>query len=118
MALDDEDGHRDSGSHEDTSCEVSITDEEILEILEDNRKKLKTYAKLTRKLSAAYDKVCAKLAIANGKIEALSAPPPEPSESECSSCVALMGDLTELRSQYTQRVDERDACFANLEATK
>jgi len=97
MALDDEDGHRDSGSHEDTSCEVSITDEEILEILEDNCKKLKRYAKLTRKLSATYDKVCAKLAIANGKIEALSAPPPEPTESEeCQSCLAVIADLAKL----------------------
>ena len=102
----------------DTSSEVSITDEEILEILEDNRKELKRYARITRKMSEAYDKVCAELIIANGKIEALSVPPPEPTESECSSCVALMGDLTELRSQYTQRVDVRDACFANLEATK
>ena len=51
MALDAVDGgHPDSGSHDDdTSSEVSMTDEEILEILEDNRKELKRYAKITRK---------------------------------------------------------------------
>ena len=29
-----------------------------------------------------------------------------------------MADLAELRHRYTQRVEERDACKANLEATK
>ena len=29
-----------------------------------------------------------------------------------------MEDLAELRHRYTQRVEERDACRANLEATK
>jgi hypothetical protein len=97
---------------------VSITDEEILEILEDNRKELKRYARIARKMSEAYDKVCAELIIANGKIEALSVPPPEPTESECESCLAVMADLAKLRNKYAQRVEERDAFHANLEATK
>ena len=32
--------------------------------------------------------------------------------------MALLGDLTELRSRYASRVEERDAFRANLEATK
>ena len=99
--------------------EVSVTEEEILEILEDNRKELKRYARVTRKLSAAYDKVSAELAIANSKIESLSAPPPESLEpSECESCLVVMADLAKLRHRYAQHVEERDACRANLKATK
>ena len=102
----------------DTSSEVSITNEEILEILEDNRKELKRYDRITRKMSEAYDKVCAELIIANGKIEALSVPPLEPTESECESCLAVMADLRELKYKYAQLVEERDAFHANLESTK
>ena len=77
MALEDKEERKGSSSDDDMDPEVSITEEEILEILEDNRKELKRYARVTRKLSAAYDKVSAELAIANSKIESLSAPPPE-----------------------------------------
>ena len=119
MALEDKEERKGSSSDDDTDPEVSVTEEEILEILEDNRKELKRYARVTRKLSAAYDKVSAELAIANSKIESLSASPPESLEpSECESCLAVMADLAELRHRYTQRVEERDACKANLEATK
>ena len=95
-----------------------MTDDEILEILEDNRKELKRYAKIAKKTFEAYERVCAELVIANVKIEALSAPPPEPTESECESCLAVMADLAKLRNKYAQRVEERDAFHANLEATK
>ena len=98
---------------------MSVTEDELLEILEDNRKELKKYAKLLRRLSKEYNRVCAELATTNSKIESLSASPPEPTESEeCSSCLAVMVDLAELRHRYAQRVEERDAMLANLEATK
>ena len=120
MSLDDkEDEHKDSSSNDDTDPEVSVTEDELLEILEDNRKELKRYARVTRKLSAAYDKVSAELAIANGKLGSLSVPHPEPTEpDECQSCLVVMADLAELWHRYTQRVDERDAALANLESTK
>lgn len=115
MALEDKDEHK--GSDDDP--EVSVTEEEILEILKDSRKELKRYARVTRKLSVAYDKVCAELVIVNGKIKSQSAPTPESLEpDECQSCLVVMADLAELRHRYTQRVEERDACKANLEATK
>ena len=82
MALEDKVERKGSSSDDDTVPEVSVTEEKILEILEDNRKELNRYAKVTRKSSAAYDKVCAELAIANGKIESLSAPPPEPTKPD------------------------------------
>ena len=120
MALDGVE-HKDPDSNDDTSSEVSMTDEEILEILEDNQKDLKRYAKITKKTFEAYERVSAELVIANGKIAALSAQvsEPKPTESEeCESCLAVMADLAELRHRYAQRVDERDAFRANLEATK
>ena len=52
---------------------------------------------MTRKLSAAFDKVSAELTIANGKLESMSAPPPKPIEpDECQSCLVVMADLAEL----------------------
>ena len=120
MALDGEGaGLEDPSSNDDTSSEVSMSDEEILEILEDNKRELKRYAKITKKTFKAYERVCAELVIANGKIAALSAPPPEPNPmSECESYLAVMADLGELKYKYAQLVEERDAFRANLESTK
>ena len=72
MALDDKDEHKDSNSNNDTDLEVCVTKDELLEILEDNSKELKKYAKLLRRLSREYDRVSAELAIAISKIESLS----------------------------------------------
>ena len=120
MALDKEkEGHKGCGTNDDSDSDVSVTEEEILEILEDNRKELKRYARVTRKLSEAFDKVSAELAIANGKLEAMSASLPEPVEpEECQSCLVVMADVVELRHNYAKRVDERDEALANLESTK
>ena len=63
MALEDKVERKGSSSDDDMDSEVSVTEEEIIELLEDNRKELKQYAKVTKKLSAAYDKVCAELAM-------------------------------------------------------
>ena len=61
----------------------------------------------------------AELVIANDKIAALSAQPPESSPvPECESCLAVMADLGELKYKHEKLVDERDAFRANLEATK
>ena len=63
--------------------------------------------------------MCAELVIANDKIAALSAQPPESSPvPECESCLAMMADLGELKYKHEKLVDERDAFRANLEATK
>ena len=70
-------------------------------------------------MSRENDRLSAELAIANGKIESLSASPPQIIESdECQSCLAVMANLAELHHRYTQRVEERDAFCANLKATK
>ena len=59
MALDGEDaGREDPGSSDDTTSEVSISDEEILAILEDNKRELKRYANITKKTFEAYERVC------------------------------------------------------------
>ena len=118
MAQEDEKERKDSSSDNDTDPEVSVNKEELLQILEDNWKELKRYAWLLWRVTSEFDRVIVELAIANSKIESLSVSPPEPTKSECSSCVALMGDLTELRSRYTQRVEKRDVFRANLKAPR
>ena len=43
----------------------------------------------------------AELAVANSKLEAMSAPPPEPTEpEECQSYLVMMADVVELRHEY------------------
>ena len=120
MALDgDGAGGEDSGADDDTGSEVSMTDDQVLEILENYKKQNKRYAKITKKTYEAYERVQAELVVAKEKIAALSAQPPVSSpESECESCLAMMADLGELKYKYAQLVDERDAFCANLESTK
>ena len=102
MALDRESGGiLDPNSNDETSSKVSISDEEMLEILEDNKRELKLYAKITKKTFRAYERVSAELVATNERIAALSASPPESSPmSECESCLAVMADLGELRYKY------------------
>ena len=56
---------------------MSYYEAEILKILEENRLELKKYEKIIRRMSCENDRLSAELSIANGKIESLSASPPE-----------------------------------------
>ncbi|WP_284119441.1 hypothetical protein, partial [Klebsiella pneumoniae] len=57
-------------------------------------------------------KLKAKLAAALEENDRLRSERPDPLERECPTCQDLMGDLCELRSKYTEQVEEIDGLKA------
>ncbi|KAG8081464.1 hypothetical protein GUJ93_ZPchr0007g4770 [Zizania palustris] len=119
MALGDkeEKGSLDN-SDDDDDEKVSSYEQEVIDLLEENRQELRYREKLLRGAKKRIDELESELAMANGNIESLSSSPCLGGSSECPNCEVLLCDLTTLKSRYTERVDERDALATELESAQ
>ncbi|KAG8095625.1 hypothetical protein GUJ93_ZPchr0013g37965 [Zizania palustris] len=100
MALGDKEEKGSSNNSDDDDDEkVSPYEQEVVNLLEENRQELKYREKLLRGAKKRINELESELAMANGKIECLSSSPCLGGSSECPNCEVLLCDLTTLKSR-------------------